>query len=96
MAAGMDQGLHDFGGCIVREIDALGRQCDATHNQPRLSTHDAWGKVGIHMESYMSSCSLQRINHLWTCDAWRTQKSIASQEGLVAIGYDRHRYGHFA
>ena len=41
---------------------------------------DAWGR---------------RVDRLWTCDAWRRQKTIAAEEGLVAIGYEAGKWKEY-
>ncbi len=43
-------------------------------NPPTLRTYDAWGK---------------RIDHLLTSAAWKQQKIITAQEGIIAIPYEQ-------
>ena len=44
---------------------------------PRLEQYSAWG---------------ERQDRLWTCDAWKKQKAISAEEGLIAAGYERHQW----
>ncbi|XP_003745691.1 acyl-CoA dehydrogenase family member 11-like [Galendromus occidentalis] len=41
---------------------------------PKLTHQNAWG---------------ERIQELWTCEAWKEQRIIAAEEGLVATAYER-------
>ena len=43
-------------------------------NPPTLRRTDAWGR---------------RVDEIATCDAWKRQKAVAAEEGLVAIAYER-------
>ena len=43
--------------------------------QPKLQKYDGWGKL---------------VDRIITCNAWKRLKSISSEEGLVAIPYERH------
>jgi len=43
-------------------------------NEPYLHKTSAWGR---------------RVDELVTCEAWKQQKRISAEEGLVAIAYDR-------
>ncbi|XP_059088994.1 acyl-CoA dehydrogenase family member 11-like [Tigriopus californicus] len=45
-------------------------------NPPYLKQTNAWGR---------------RVDEIVTCPAWRAQKAIAAQEGLVAIAYERNQ-----
>lgn len=49
-------------------------------NEPYLRQTTAWG---------------QRIDEVVTCDAWKQQKRISAEEGLIAAGYER-QYGEFS
>ncbi|XP_030847377.1 acyl-CoA dehydrogenase family member 11 [Strongylocentrotus purpuratus] len=50
---------------------------ECEENQPYVKHFDAWGN---------------RVDDLITCEAWKKQKAIAAQEGIVAIPYER-KYG---
>lgn len=50
-------------------------------NKPSLANNQAWG---------------QSNNELVVCDAWKKQKDISAVEGLIAIGYNRKKYGQYA
>ena len=64
-----------FGQRIAPEIWDIGRQCE--DEPPYLINHtDAWGKP--------------IANQLITSSAWRQQKRISAQEGLIAIPYERN------
>ena len=41
---------------------------------PKLIQHNAWGYT---------------VNDLRVCDAWKQQKRVSAEEGIVAIGYER-------
>lgn len=43
-------------------------------NLPRLEQYDAWGK---------------RVDRLITCSAWKELKTVAAEEGLISIAYER-------
>ena len=43
-------------------------------NPPALRRTDAWGR---------------RVDEIATCDAWKRQKAVAAEEGLVALAYER-------
>ncbi|XP_072024391.1 acyl-CoA dehydrogenase family member 11-like isoform X2 [Amphiura filiformis] len=43
-------------------------------NPPKHQPYDAWGN---------------RVDELITCDAWKRQKQISAEEGIVAIPYER-------
>jgi alkylation response protein AidB-like acyl-CoA dehydrogenase len=43
-------------------------------NRPRIRHTDAWGK---------------RIDEIVTCDAWKRQKIVSAEEGLIAIAYEK-------
>ena len=61
-----------FGKRISSEINDIGWKCEI--QPPYLQNFtDAWGK--------------QNHNRLITCEAWKSQKRIAAEEGLVAIPY---------
>ena len=45
-------------------------------NQPYLVNTDAWGK---------------RVDKIVTCPAWKRQKEISAEEGLIAIAYERNQ-----
>lgn len=46
---------------------------ECERNPPKLEQFDGWG---------------QRIDRLITCDAWKQQKRISAEEGLIAIPYE--------
>jgi len=48
-------------------------------NPPSLTHYDAWGN---------------RIDVVTTCNAWKSMKSIAAEEGVISIGYER-KYNEF-
>lgn len=48
--------------------------------QPKLIQQNAWGKT---------------VNELITSDAWKAQKVISAEEGLVAIAYER-KFGEWS
>lgn len=50
---------------------------DCENNPPTLTPYDAWGNT---------------INQINTCSAWKKQKSISAEEGVVAIAYE-NAYG---
>ena len=50
---------------------------ECEENQPYVKHFDAWGN---------------RVDDLITCEAWKKQKAIAAQEGIIAIPYER-KYG---
>ena len=35
----------------------------------------------------------RRIDHIKVCDAWTQLEGVAAEEGLVALGYQRSKYG---
>jgi hypothetical protein len=47
---------------------------ECERNVPQLEQFDAWGR---------------RVDKLITCDAWKQQKKISAQEGLIAIPYEK-------
>ncbi|XP_062360119.1 acyl-CoA dehydrogenase family member 11-like isoform X2 [Cinclus cinclus] len=49
-------------------------------NPPVFQQYDAWG---------------QRVDHIYTCSAWRRMKEISAEEGLIAEAYER-RYSHWS
>ncbi|NXP46761.1 ACD11 dehydrogenase, partial [Heliornis fulica] len=49
-------------------------------NPPVFRQYDAWG---------------QRVDHIFTCSAWRRMKEIAAEEGLIAEAYER-RYANWS
>ena len=66
--------LSRFGKRVSAEIWDLGRQCEK--EPPYLAGHtDAWGKP--------------LKNQLVTSEAWKQQKRISAEEGLIAIPYER-------
>ncbi|NXB51399.1 ACD11 dehydrogenase, partial [Leucopsar rothschildi] len=49
-------------------------------NPPVFRQYDAWG---------------QRVDHIYTCSAWRRMKEISAEEGLIAEAYER-RYSNWS
>ena len=47
---------------------------------PQLRQQNAWGKT---------------VNNLYVCNAWKQQKNISAEEGIVGIGYER-KYGQWS
>lgn len=47
---------------------------ECEENPPTLRQYDAWGK---------------RIDQIITCSAWKAQKAISAEEGLIAIPYEQ-------
>ena len=79
-----DSGYHEnvktdlirFGKRISSEIADIGWKCEL--EPPYLQNFtDAWGK--------------QNQNRLITCEAWKSQKRITAEEGLVAIPYQNKK-----
>ena len=70
--------LSKFGHRVTSEIWDLGRKCEV--EPPYLAGHtNAWGKP--------------LKNQLVTSEAWKQQKRISAEEGLIAIPYERsHPY----
>ena len=81
--------LERFGERVSAEVELLGRQAELeppfirysfthTHTHTHTCTHcrkyDAWG---------------EKVDELVTSPAWRRLHSIAAEEGLVAIAYER-------
>ncbi len=46
---------------------------ECENNPPTLTQYDAWGN---------------RIDRINTCSAWKQQKVISAEEGVVSIGYE--------
>lgn len=46
---------------------------ECENNPPSLTQYDAWGNT---------------IDQINTCSAWKQQKVISAEEGIVAIGYE--------
>lgn len=46
-------------------------------NPPTLNQYNAWGRLA---------------NELRTCQAWKDQKSISAEEGLIALPYENSQY----
>ena len=69
--------LNRFGARVVDEIWDLGRECEL--NPPTMSAGgtDPWGHPAR--------------NPLQTCDAWKKQKVISAEEGLIALAYPDYR-----
>ena len=64
---------------LERFGDRLVSEVHPLHDQlnqepPRLEQYDAWGR---------------RVDNLITSPAWKRQKDISAEEGLVAIAYER-------
>jgi len=47
---------------------------ECEENPPQLRRTNAWGRT---------------IDELITCQAWKEQKKISAQEGVIAIAYER-------
>ncbi|XP_041456864.1 acyl-CoA dehydrogenase family member 11-like isoform X1 [Lytechinus variegatus] len=65
--------------------ERVGEEIEALGNQceenpPYVKHYDAWGN---------------RVDELITCEAWKKQKAIAAEEGIVAIPYER-KYGSWS
>nr|XP_054748007.1 acyl-CoA dehydrogenase family member 11-like [Lytechinus pictus] len=65
--------------------ERVGEEIEALGNQceenpPYVKHFDAWGN---------------RVDDLITCEAWKKQKAIAAEEGIVAIPYER-KYGSWS
>ena len=61
-----------FGQRVSSEISNIGRKCELEPPYLKNST-DAWGR--------------HNHNRLITCEAWKSQKRVCAEEGLVAIPY---------
>ena len=71
---------------VSRDLERFGHRVATDINElgqlcerdpPRLQTYHAWGK---------------RVDNIITCDAWKQQKKIAAEEGLIAIAYERKHH----
>lgn len=47
---------------------------ECERHPPKLTHQNAWG---------------ERVQELWTCEAWKQQRKIAAEEGIVATAYER-------
>jgi hypothetical protein len=54
--------------------DIYGLGLECDKHLPKLVQQNAWG---------------QTCNDLYVCDAWKQQKRISAEEGIVSIGYER-------
>lgn len=77
----IDADLQHFGHRVATDIHKLGVECE--QNKPYLrQTAQAWGQPSG--------------SELVVTDAWNRQKDISATEGLIALGYNRKRYGQWA
>lgn len=77
----IDADLRHFGHRVATDIHKLALECE--FNKPYLrQTSQAWGRP-------MGS-------ELVVTDAWNRQKDVSAEEGLIALGYNRKRYGQWA
>ncbi|KAL0093714.1 hypothetical protein F4703DRAFT_1830866 [Phycomyces blakesleeanus] len=66
--------LYNLGGRVVGDIALMADDADEPNNYPRLRQYDAWNR---------------RVDEITVSQGWKDLNTVAAEEGLVAIGFER-------